>query len=241
MAILSSDQVKMTSVLEKIVDIIAPHRCIICSNYNNVVCESCVRTLSGKLQPFCVFCGGESYNWQPCNSCSPATALTHAYVCASYSGQVKELIRRFKFEHARDAYKPVAALLVSPLPAFNDEWAVVPVPTVSAHIRERSYDHTLLIAKQVAKALNMPLERPLERSKNVRQVGADRKARLAVAESIAVRRPLAAKRILLIDDVCTTGATLNACAQRLVALGVVEVRAAVAAWQSPRPDTKKDR
>jgi len=240
MAILSSGPVKMTSLLEKTVAIIAPHRCILCSNYNNIVCNSCIKTLPNIAQPLCVFCGAATQDWQPCAGCAPKTALSHVYVAGLYAGAVKDLIHRFKFEHARDAYKPVATFLTTPLPDFNGEWAVVAVPTVAAHIRERSYDHTLLIAKQVAKSLGLSLERPLERSKNTRQVGADRKARAAVAESIVPRRPLRAKKILLVDDVCTTGATLNACAHLLVTLGATEVRAAVAAWQS-RPDTKRDR
>jgi predicted amidophosphoribosyltransferase len=57
MAILTSSQVKMTSLLEKTVAIIAPHRCIACSNYNNVLCESCVAELPYIKEPFCVLCG----------------------------------------------------------------------------------------------------------------------------------------------------------------------------------------
>lgn len=239
MAILSSGPVKMTSLLEKTVAIIAPHRCILCSNYNNIVCDLCIKTLAS-IGSLCVFCGTATQDWRPCAGCIPKTALSHVYVAGLYTGSVKALIQRFKFEHARDAYKPVGTFLTTPLPDFDSEWVVVPVPTVAAHIRERSYDHTLLIAKQVAETLRLSLERPLERSKNMRQVGADRKARAAVAESIVPRRPLKAKKILLVDDVCTTGATLNACAQLLFTLGATELRAGVAAWQ-PRPDTKKDR
>jgi ComF family protein len=239
MAILTSSQVKMTSLLEKTVAIIAPHRCIICSNYNNIVCDSCITTLPGIARSFCVFCGVESVGWRPCGKCTLVTALSRVYVGGMYEGVIKDLIHRFKFEHARDAYKPLAAIITTSLPNLTG-WTVVPVPTVAAHIRERSYDHTLLIAKQVARVLNLPLERPLARSKNVRQVGADRTSRAAIAESIELARLPKAAKILLIDDVCTTGATLNACALLLKQAGVTEVRGVVAAWQ-PNSNTKKDR
>lgn len=231
----------MTSLLEKTVAIIAPHRCITCGNYNNIVCEHCVKAVPKAAQSFCVFCGVATAAWKPCVTCAPTTTISRAYAACIYEGVVKELIRHFKFEHARDAYKPLATLITTSLPTLDDEWSVVAVPTVAAHIRERSYDHTLLIARQVARSLGMPLERPLERSKNTRQVGADRQARAAIAGSIVLRRAPKARKILLIDDVCTTGATLSACAVLLAAAGVTEVRAAVAAWQSPSPDTKKDR
>lgn len=239
MAILTSSQVKMTSLLEKTVAIIAPHRCIACSNYNNVVCDSCIKTLPRPAQPFCALCGVDGKNWRVCSACAAATPLRYVYVGGMYDGILKDLIHRYKFEHARAACKPIARIITTSLLDLAD-WTVVPVPTVAAHIRERSYDHTLLIAKQVARLANLPLERPLERGKNMRQVGADRKARAAVAESIELGRSPKAKKILLIDDVCTTGATLNACAALLIKAGATEVRAAVAAWQ-PAPDTKKDR
>jgi predicted amidophosphoribosyltransferase len=163
-------------------------------------------------------------------------------LCAVRAAHLKELIRRYKFEHARDAYKPIAAAIVTALPSPLADYVVVPVPTVAAHVRERSFDHTLLVAKQVAKLRGLPFARLLERTKNVRQVGASRHVRAEVAQSIVLRKQLTQPlKILLIDDVCTTVATLNACAQVLSDAGATEVSAAVAAWQAPSSDTKKDR
>lgn len=238
MAILSSGPVKMTSLLEKTVAIIAPHRCILCGNYNNIVCFSCVKTLPRIVEPLCIFCGEHTPEWQPCGGCAPKTAVDRAWVSAHYDGAMAELIHRFKFDHARDAYKPLALAITAPLPDLTG-FTVVPVPTIAPHIRQRSYDHTLLIAQEVARLKKLPFARSLERTKNTQQIGRTRTERQGIAESIAVRHTSKVK-ILLIDDVCTTGATLQACAQALKQAGAQQVVAAVAAWQPPS-GKKKDR
>jgi len=238
MAILSSGPVKMTSLLEKTVAIIAPHRCILCGNYNNIVCFECVKGLPRIAEPLCIFCGKSTAKWRPCAGCAPKTALNRVWVHSFYNGVVAELIHRFKFDHARDAYKPLAQLITTPLPDLAD-LTVVPVPTVAPHIRQRSYDHTRLIAKEVARLTKLPLANALERTQNAQQIGRTRAERQEIAESIGVCNT-PPTRILLIDDVCTTGATLQACAAALKKAGAIEVVAAVVAWQPPSTK-KKDR
>lgn len=242
MAILTSSQVKMTSVLEKIVAIIAPHRCIVCSNYNNVMCDSCVQEMPRIKKAICVLCGDKSVDWQICSSCASHTALTRVYVSGLYQSDLKELVHRYKFDHARAAHVPLALAISNVLPSLKKDWVVVPVPTVAQHARQRSYDHARLLAKQLAKQQGLGFAELLVRTKNVRQVGANRRDRAGVAETIELRKPgKYPVKILLIDDVCTTGATLSACAKILKDAGALEVRAAVAAWQPHAPDTKKDR
>jgi len=164
-----------------------------------------------------------------------------AQAAAMYDGTIKELVRRFKFDHARAAYKPLATLIATSLPFFATGWTVVPVPTVAAHIRQRGYDHALLMAKEVAKQKNLPLQRLLRRSRDNRQVGANRAERQAQSKGVFESKNAAGKRIVLIDDVCTTGATLTAAAAALKSAGATEVQAAVVAWQQPKLYKKKDR
>jgi len=239
MAILSSGHVNMTSLLEKTVAIIAPHRCILCGNYNNIVCFECAKSLLCITNPLCILCGKSTSEWQPCSTCAPKTALDRVWVHSYYDDAVAELIHRFKFDHARDAYKPLAQLIATPLPDLAG-FIVVPVPTIAPHIRQRSYDHTVLIAKEVARIIQLPFARSLERIKNIQQIGRTRPERQGIAASIGVRTQPPAK-VLLIDDVCTTGATLQACAEVLKKAGATEVVAAAAAWQSPDNTKKKDR
>ena len=237
MAILSSDQVKMTSLLEKLVGIIAPHRCIVCSNYDNVVCTACMYDMYRFEVPFCVLCGGESLQWRVCAACGAGKALSGVWVHSPYDGVMAELIKRFKFDHARAAYQPLATAIVSTLPHLGTDWVVVAVPTATNHVRQRSFDHTRLVARRVAQLCNVPYVSALQRVQNTRQVGATRAERLQQAQAAVALRPrtrIAGKKVVLIDDVCTTGATLQACAAVLTNAGATEVWGAVAAWQPPK-------
>ena len=101
--------------------------------------------------------------------------------------------------------------------------AVVPVPLHPKRLRERGYNQAELLAREVAKTLDLPMEAnavervshgpPQARSRALEERGA------SVQGAFEARARVDGRRILLVDDVCTTGATLDACAQALKAGG----------------------
>ncbi len=224
----------MTSVLEKTLSIIAPHRCIICGNYNNVVCLDCAAALPKPAMPFCVLCGDVTQAWRLCTKCAPQSALSGVWAAGVYDGVLKHLIHQFKFEHARAAYEPLAAILVPTLPFLDDSWVVTAIPTVSGHVRARSFDHAKLLAQEVAQKMEVPFKRTLLRKQNVQQIGHGRAERLMQASQAFIMHPrvdVRGKRVLIVDDVCTTGATLSAAAAVLKGAGAKEVWGVVVAWK----------
>ncbi len=212
----------MTSVLEKTLSIVAPHRCIICGNYNNVVCLSCVSSIPIYKTAFCALCGGEARDWRLCAACAAHSTLSGVWAAGVYDGVLKQLIHQFKFAHARAAYEPLATVLMTVLPSLDDSWVVTAIPTVPGHIRARSFDHARLLAQEVAQKLRLPFKKALLRKQNVQQVGRGRAERLVQASHAFVIHPridVRGKRVLVVDDVCTTGATLSAAAAVLKAAG----------------------
>lgn len=116
---------------------------------------------------------------------------------------------------------------------------VVPVPLHPKRLAERGYNQAALLAAPVAAALEVPLAPRLlrRRSDTPRQAILDRGARMAnVREAFVAREPAHGKRILLVDDVRTTGATLGACAAALRAAGASRVDTLALAQRS-RDDT----
>jgi ComF family protein len=146
----------------------------------------------------------------------------------AYGGPIAAAITRFKYRPVPELGRSLGALLASEAPKrrFDDVDCVVPVPLHPTRLFERGFNQAVLLARPVARALGVPLvARALERTRATeKQAELDRTGRqLNVEGAFRARRPLVG-RVLLVDDVRTTGATQNACAKTLRAAGCSHVR-----------------
>jgi len=145
----------------------------------------------------------------------------------AYSGAARDLVRALKFRGATGVADAMAAQVVAnaPLGAL-EEVAAVPVPLHPRRLRSRGYNQAAVIAEAVGRRAGIAVADCLLRSgPSVAQVGRDRAERKAgPAGSIAVSGA-PPERVVLVDDVVTTGATLGACRDALVAAGALEVSA----------------
>lgn len=150
-----------------------------------------------------------------------------------YSGVVKDAIRAYKFGPKRAASADLAQLIIHTLPYVRYDFVTF-VPTTSKHIRQRGFDHAELLAKDIAQELQLPFRRVLVRTTQAQQVGASRHMRLEqmrAAFRLSVQpHILMHKRILIVDDVVSTGATIMAAASCIKRAGAHEVSAAVIAY-----------
>lgn len=115
-------------------------------------------------------------------------------------------------------------------PPLPPDVIIVPIPTATKRIRTRGYDQAALIARQLAKCRGVQYREALFRTNNTRQVGAGRHGRRTQLKGVFIsRRPdeLTGKQILLVDDVLTTGATLESAAYTLRKCGVTVINAVV--------------
>jgi competence protein ComFC len=134
----------------------------------------------------------------------------------------------------RSAYKDLADLLLSVLPDLPPNTIIVPVPTIPGHIRERGYDHTLLITRYIAKSRGLECKQLLQRVTNTKQRQSSARQREAQART-AFASDLVTNRncpYLLIDDVVTTGTTIKYAARALKKAGAKNVWVAVIAYQA---------
>lgn len=146
---------------------------------------------------------------------------------------MEHLIDGYKFSRAKALHLNLADLLDATLPELPRGVIIAPIPTISTHVRQRGYDHTLLIAKELARRKGLALQRPLARQHSAKQLGASRSERIKQARTaFRLEGPIDPREIyLLIDDVYTTGATLQYGAQALRDAGVQDVWVAVLARQ----------
>ncbi|AEJ44752.1 ComF family protein [Alicyclobacillus acidocaldarius] len=153
-----------------------------------------------------------------------------------YDHFVRTLIRAYKYDRVVEIAPFFTSALAATRGAHPPADVVVPVPTAPDRLRMRGYDHVLLVASSFARAEGLPCARALARlgtSGHTRsQTSKDKSRRLRELAGQFVAADLSAirgRRVLLVDDVMTTGATLVTCAQALYGAGAGAVHAVVMA------------
>lgn len=142
----------------------------------------------------------------------------------------REVVHRTKYERAQAGAR-VMAMLSSPLLTGVVQTALlVPAPTASRRVRQRGYDQAVLFARELSKTTGLTTSRLLARQGQAHQVGAGRADRLRhLRNAFRSTRPEAVKgkHVILVDDVLTTGATLEMAAKELRRAGAQRVDALV--------------
>jgi len=157
-----------------------------------------------------------------------------AWCVGERSGVLQRLVGDFKFQNMYAAHIPLAQLLDERISELPSNTIVVPVPTIAAHIRERGYDHTKLIAKRIARRRKLRMQTALIRVTTTKQRDASRKDRLKQAKAAFAANGHIDEtaNYLIIDDVVTTGATMYYAAQTLQAAGAQHIWVATIARQT---------
>lgn len=218
-------------MLDSFLQIVAPHHCYGCGVQGHVLCPNCKYNI--KDQPFggCLNCGRLAQEGV-CSNCQ--VAYSRAWCVGERAGELSRAINGFKFERVKAAVPDLVELFHDTLPQLPDDTIIVPVPTVPGHIRRRGYDHCLLLAQGLASRRNLAVKRLVVRVGRSRQLGQTRQVRLRQAQ-ISYR--LAKETVdpeptyLVLDDVVTTGATINAVATCLSQGGARTIYAAALAYQ----------
>jgi len=211
-------------------DLLFPRWCIGCGREGDFLCPSCLKSLPRIKPPLCPRCGRPQSRAILCSSCAGWRAKIDGIRSPfRFDGVIRQAIHELKYRNLRAVAGLFARLLndyliANPVPGE----VVVAVPLHPKRLRERGYNQSLLIARELAKFS----KRPLIEDCLIRQRHSPPQARTAtaserrrnVANVFSCRdRRLKGKAVLLVDDVSTSGATLDACAWALKKAGATTV------------------
>jgi ComF family protein len=211
-------------------NLLFPQWCVGCGKEGDFICSSCRRSLSRLMPPICPRCGRPQASGILCPACVGWQAEIDGIRSPfRFDGVIRQAIYQLKYRNLRALAVPLAKLLQDYLttsPVSGE--ALVPVPLHQKRLRQRGYNQSRLLAQELGKLINLPLVddcliRRRHALPQARTSTVDER-RSNVADAFTCRdHRLRDKQVLLVDDVSTSGATLDACAAALKGDGATSV------------------
>ncbi|HEX5038473.1 MAG TPA: ComF family protein [bacterium] len=223
-----------------LLNVFFPPRCAVCRDFlaaDTGLCPPCEGRWPSLSAPFCATCAmpfvsGPSHRCGDCFAEPPA--FEKIYAAGLYEDFLLDLVVRLKYRGEERLARLLGDRMATALkdaPSFD---VILPVPLHAARLRERGFNQAVLLARRIGKKRGTEVDPFL--LKKVRETPAqatlardERKKNVKGAFLVADAARIAGKRVLLVDDVATTGATLNEAAKILITSGAAGVEAAVAA------------
>lgn len=219
---------RVKDVGRNLLDLVYPPQCPGCARVGELFCEKCRSAVQAYPPAACPRCGRIQASKSLCAECTAEQARIDAiYPATIYTHPMREAIQSYKYNNVQYLAGPLAQWLVA---AWHSHGLaadlIVPVPLHTRREAERGYNQAVLLARELSRCVGVPTApRELVRTVFTRpQVGLTRAERQRnIAGAFQCTDEIPGLRIVLVDDVCTTGATLESCAVALKASGAASV------------------
>jgi ComF family protein len=227
----------------KLLNILFPIECAGCGKEDTWLCPDCLSKLPFAKNSACFFCGKENDSGATCPVCAANHNLDGVFVSAEYSDRiVGQLIKKLKYSFARELGDTLGEIICRSWTKIAEEeklrglvwpdFIVMPIPLHKKRFNWRGFNQSAVIAKHFADRFGLTYEDLLIRTKyktpQAKLDGAQRKNNIIGCFTVDSKK-ISGKNILLIDDVATTGSTLDEAAKTLKSAGASKVWGVVAA------------
>lgn len=222
-----------------------PERCPLCGeeppmdDSPDMFCKTCLDSMQFIHGKPCPVCGGDINGiFEICPDClaEPKRKWNHAYAVFRYNEGAAVAVRKFKYGNKVALARPFGKFMASVIPEAEQYSEIVPVPLHWIRFIQRGYNQSVLLGEELSRHTGIPLRRRLKRIRNTKhQAFLEKEARKKnIKGAFSVRKPdqIKGKRVLLIDDVMTTGSTLAECAEILTDAGAIVDVAVIARRQT---------
>jgi ComF family protein len=220
-----------------LLDFFLPPKCLLCggtpgNHLQDRPCPACLSRIKFFSSPRCPRCGigfvSPSESDHLCSGClTEERYFARARAVCLYEGLIVETICRYKYGGVTRLARPLGSLLTEyrdPEFSLQDFDLILPVPLHPQRLRERGFNQSLLLARRLSRKHSIPLNfTALQRSRSTRPQaevsGSERRTNVRGAFLVQQPEAVAGRRVLLVDDVFTTGATVRECAKVLIRAG----------------------
>lgn len=208
-----------------LLDIIFPKYCVNCKKFGDFLCPDCFSRLSFETRNICLVCGMPSYNGLTHPGCLRKYAINGSFTGIVFNSVSKKLIYQFKYKPYLTGLKDFLGDLLyesliqneefeKVLRSAQDKIIFVPIPLHAKKFKKRGYNQAEILAKILAKKFGFEMVDCLERIRETRsQVGLNKKERQKnIKGAFALKKNSADfknRRVVLVDDVLTTGSTFS--------------------------------
>lgn len=228
-----------------LLDVVLPPLCHLCRSFipdagELHICLNCQKKLPLVVSPLCPLCGipyrgaGDDHRCGSCLTNPPHFDIARAPFL--YEGPLRDMIHSFKYNRLTHLRKPLSLLALKAADDFmkHGPRLVVPVPLHHSRLRERGFNQAVLIGQTLSRHLSLPMQpdtltRTRQTEPQIELSAAERRLNVKGAFSVGKPELVAGKRVLLVDDVMTTGSTMDECARELKKAGAEMVIAATIA------------
>ena len=217
-------------LVELAVDSFFPRRCVGCGKVGEFLCPECLGKLPRLSPPLCPNCGRPQASGIVCPDCwQRQTEIDGIRSLFRFDEIIRKAIHQLKYRNLKAISPCLAELLAdylrsNPLPGE----ALICVPLHPRRLRERGYNQSNLLARELGERIDLPviedcLIRVKQAQPQVRAVDVEERRRNVADAFVCRDERVSGRQIILVDDVCTSGATLESCAVALKSKGATSV------------------
>jgi competence protein ComFC len=226
----------------RMIDLVFPKQCVKCGKYDSYLCKHCKKLeIQLVAEQFCHVCRFPLNRQQELHeSCRVQTDLDRVFVCVRYSKLVEKILKEVKYHYHFDFVYLICDLMLEVLDIkFLYNSYLVPIPLYKSKVKKRGFNQAELIAieleKRIGKKVGCQVQNLVLRNRNTKtQVGMSREERtqnlqdvFEYVDDLRSKMVSRGRRVVIVDDVMTTGTTLEECARVLKSQGFESVCALV--------------
>jgi competence protein ComFC len=233
---------KIVKIKNLLLDLILPKLCLVCDQEGSYLCPDCLTTIPLIDKFTCPICQKVSLYGQTCENCQKSSYLAGVISALDYKNPlIKQAIHLFKYRYITELAQPLANLLIKEIKNSHflsnnfaeskDNFLVIPIPLHRKKFLKRGFNQSELLAKHLTDEFKLTLKTDiLSKIKNTHSQTdlKEKERKLNIKDAFELKnkkelKELKGKTVFLIDDVFTTGATLNEAAKILKKAGAQEV------------------